>query len=477
MSRHKVKSDNLFHSLGIIFSDNLLKDLISHLAPDFKYDWLKTYNNPPKRTPLLYSELKEFQNNHPSQHSELATYLSTIALVNSTDSGKYILNQIKRIKFLNELLESYDFDVTDNAYCTSHLAAWLILQTFELPKGSTQLERAQQIWEDVITTSTKNNAKFQSFLIHEPTIRTEEDQDKKVNTKFIEYLRLLLLDRQSNPNRPIPIGYVRQRHDNCFQYFFTVPKFLHLTSQLSEEEDGYKIGRDRNSTSIEIQFYPNINIVKVSDESGINIQQIAIHFIEDVLGTSIDNSLKNKVFTHILEKFKSSSYLPSLRSNLTDAAIKAKANVWIEEMDFSYGEVLIDKENEQLTFKEIDPAELSQKEVQTFPPMRVHSCGEKDDVYKILNRSFREEFSEEHRTIHRIKLIVKLRNDFTISDGKTKIPKKEFEEYPITIRDTARKLSYPPNTPAKHRDIIEELLRKWEFIGIPKASVLFRRGK
>jgi hypothetical protein len=75
--------------------------------------------------------------------------------------------------------------------------------------------------------------------------------------------------------------------------------------------------------------------------------------------------------------------------------------------------------------------------------------------------------TEEHRTIHRIKLIVKLRNDFAISDGKTKIPKKESEEYPITIRDTARKLSYPPNTPAKHRDIIEELLRKWEFYWHP----------
>ena len=166
MSRHKVKSDNLFHSLGIIFSDNLLKDLISYLAPDFKYDWLNTYHNPQKRTPLLYGELKEFQNNHPSQHSELATYLSTIALINSTDSGEYISNQIRRVRFLNERLESYDFDVANNAHCTSHLAAWLLLQTFQLPKGTSEHERARQIWEDVITTSTKNNAKFQAFLIH-----------------------------------------------------------------------------------------------------------------------------------------------------------------------------------------------------------------------------------------------------------------------------------------------------------------------
>ena len=85
------------------------------------------------------------------------------------------------------------------------------------------------------------------------------------------------------------------------------------------------------------------DIVKVSDESEVDNSEIAKHFIEKVLGTSIDNSEKNKVYTHVLERFKSRDFIATMRSSFTEAAKTAKAEVWIEEMDFSYGAKLIDK--------------------------------------------------------------------------------------------------------------------------------------
>ncbi len=141
----------------------------------------------------------------------------------------------------------------------------------------------------------------------------------------------------------------------------------------------------------------------MSDESEISNSETAKHFIADVLGTRIDNSEKNKVYTHILERFKTKDFLSAMRNSMTAAAKEAKAEVWIEEMDFSYGAKLIDKVDPQQTFQAISPAEVKKVKFVEFPPMTIHSCDSQHDVYDILDRSFKDEFTADTRTIHRIK--------------------------------------------------------------------------
>ena len=465
---------NLLDSIEIIPSDNILCDLIKEIAPSLNYNWKSTAFNPRKRSEALFAQLIKFQKESPTQHCELTTTLSTIALISAAGTGSYIHQQISRKSFLKQQLENYDFGVPQNAHCASHLAAWLLLQTLKLPEGSVEQESAKTIWDEAVSTTTRLKSKvhYRRFEIYEPTVRTEKDQDANISAKFIDYLRLLLLSRRINVDTPMPIGYVRQNQDNAIQFFFKIPNFPRHASQINDAGNGYEIKRDRNADSIDILFYPNINLLKISDNPDINTGEVARHFIEDVLGTTIDNSQKNKVYTHILEQFKTRNCLDRIRSELTDEALSAKASIWIEEMSFSYGRVMSDETDDQMTFKEITPQQLSKKRICHFPPMIIHACTENDDVYEILNQAFRDDFHEDCRTIHRIKLVVKLRNEIKINEKRSRIPKTEFYEYPITISDTKRKPSYPEFTPASHRHIIEGLLDHWKFCGIPKASIV-----
>ena len=109
--------------------------------------------------------------------------------------------------------------------------------------------------------------------------------------------------------------------------------------------------------------------------------------------------------------------------------------------------------------------------------MTIHSCNADQDVYDILDRSFREEFTADTRTIHRVRLIVKLRRQIRFGDVDRKNLKSEYAEYPITITDTKRRPSYPPDTPVQHRNIIDELIQVWKLTGVPKATLILQGGR
>ena len=469
------KSVNLLDSLDIVTSDKLLRDLLKEVAPDLVYDWDATAHDQRERSIALFSKLQEFQRHHPTQHCNLTTQLSTIALINAAQNGSYLKSQIEMNPFLHKRIGEYPFELHVNRHLASTLATWLLLQTLTIAKNTAEHERATKLWDEVVTMATKWKSKvhYRSYQIEEPTVRNVTDWDKNVNEKYLDYLRLLLLSRRVNPDEPVPVGYIRQPQEHYIQFFFKIPKYPHLSSQVRQDGKGYETGRDMNADSIEIQFYPNINIVRVSDESEISNSETAKHFIADVLGTRIDNSEKNKVYTHILERFKTKDFLSTMRNSMTAAAKEAKAEVWIEEMDFSYGAKLIDKVDPQQTFQAISPAEVKKVKFLEFPPMTIHSCDSQHDVYDILDRSFKDEFTADTRTIHRIKLIVKLRYPLNWGDERIKKLKSEFAEYAITISDTKRKPAYPPETPIQHKAIIDGLIQGWKLTGIPKANLAF----
>lgn len=470
------KSVNLLDSLKIVTSDNLLRDIIKEVAPALEYDWEATAQDHRERSAALFAVLQEFQKYHPTQHCNLTTQLSTVALVNAAQNGTYLKTQIEKNPYLKERFAGYEFEFHVDQNLASNLAAWLLLQTFTITKGTTEHEKAKKLWDEVVTIATKWKSKvhYRRYEINEPTVRTEPDWDKKVDEEYLEYLRIMFLSRRVNADEPVPVGYIRQTRDCFIQFFFKIPKYPHLSSQVTQDGKGYETSRDMNADSIEIQFYPNINIVKVSDESEVDNSEIAKHFIEKVLGTTIDNSEKNKVYTHVLERFKSRDFIASMRSSLTEAAKDAKAEIWIEEMDFSYGAKLIDKVDPQRTFKEFSPEEVEKVKFQEFPPMTIHSCSAEQDVYDILDRSFKDEFTAETRTIHRIKLIVKLRHSIDMRDDRIKKMKSDSAEYAITITDTKRKPIYPPETPLAHKAIVDELIYKWGLTGVPKANLLYK---
>ena len=472
------KSVNLQDSLDIITSDNLLRDLIKEVAPDLKYDWRKTAHDHHERSSALFVKLQEFQKHHPTQHCNLTTLLSTIALINAAQNGVYLKTQIEKNPYLKKRFETYNFELHVDRHMASNLAAWLLLQTFTITKDTTEHEKANKLWDEVVTIATKwkSRVHYRTYQINEPTVRTETDWDKNVDEKYLDYLRLKFLSRRVNANEPVPVGYIRQTREHFIQFFFKIPKYPSLSSQVTQDGKGYETGRDMNADSIEIQFFPNINIVRASDESEVDNSEIAKHFIEDVLGTSIDHSEKNKVYTHVLERFKSRDFIDAMRSSITEAAKKAKAEIWIEEMDFSYGAKLIDKVDPQRTFKEISPEKVEKVKFQEFPPMTIHSCNAEHDVYDILDRSFKDEFTAETRTIHRIKLIVKLRRPIKIEDEHAKDIKSEYVEYPITITDTKRKPLYPADTPIHHKNIIDGLIQVWNLTGVPKARLVLQGG-
>ena len=474
------KSVNLRDSLEIVTSDNLLRDLVEKVAPDLAYDWNATAQDPRKRSDALFAKMQDFQLKHPTQHCNLTTQLSTIALINAAQSGGYLKSQLALNPFLQKRLGEYPFELHVNRLMASNLAAWLLLQTLTIATNTAEHERAAKLWDEVVTMATKWKSKvhYRQYPIEEPTVRAEADWDKNVNEKYLDYLRLLLLPRRVNPEQPVPVGYIRQTHEHYYQFFFKIPKYPHLSSQVRQDGKGYETGRDMNADSIEIQFYPNINLVKVSDESEISNSETAKHFIDYVLGTKIDNSEKNKVYTRVLERFKTRDFLDAMRSSMTDAAKEAKAEVWIEEMDFSYGAKLIDKVDPQQTFREITPAEAGNEKVkyEEFPPMMIHACDSRHDVYDILDRAFKDEFTAGTRTIHRIKLMVRLRHHLDWGDERVKRLKSEFAEYAITITDTKRKPAYPPETPLRHKAIIDGLIREWNLTGVPKANLAFRAG-
>lgn len=470
------KSVNLLDSLDIVTSDKLLRDLIEKVAPDLDYDWDKTAQDHHERSATLFAKLQEFQKHHPAQHCNLTTQLSTIALINAAQNGSYLKTQVETNPFLHKRFKEYPFEFYVNSQLASNLAVWLLLQTLTISKDTTEHEKATKLWDEVVTMATKWKSKvhYRSYQINDPTVRTETDWDKNVNEKYLDYLRLILLSRRVNPDEPVPVGYIRQPQEHYYQFFFKIPKYPHLSSQVRQDGKGYETGRDMNADSIEIQFYPNINLVRVSDESEISNSETAKHFIDEVLGTTIDNSEKNKVYTHVLERFKTKDFIDRMRNSMTEAAKEAKAEVWIEEMDFSYGAKLIDKVDPQQTFQEFSPAEIEKVKFQEFPPMTIHSCDAQQDVYDILDKSFKEEFTADTRTIHRIKLIVKLRYPLHWGDDRIKKMKSEFAEYTITISDTKRKPIFPPETPIEHKNIIDGLIREWKLTGIPKANLAFQ---
>ena len=473
------KSVNLLDSLKIVTSDNLLRDIIKKVAPALEYDWEATAQDHRERSAALFAKLQEFQKRHPNQHCDLTTLLSTIALINAAQNGTYLKTQIGKSPYLRKRFAEYEFEFRVDQNLASNLAAWLLLQTFTIAKDTTEHEKAKKLWDEVVTIATKWKSKvhYRTYEIKDPTVREESDWDKKVDEEYLEYLRLMFLSRRVNADEPVPVGYIRQTRDCFIQFFFKIPKYPHLSSQVTQDGKGYETSRDMNADSIEIQFYPNINMVKVSDESEVDNSEIAKHFIEKVLGTSIDNSEKNKVYTHVLERFRSRDFVATMRNSLTEAANEAKAEVWIEEMDFSYGAKLIDKVDPQRTFKEFSPEEIKKVKFQEFPPMTIHSCDANQDVYDILDRSFKDEFTAETRTIHRIKLIVKLRRQIRFGDVDRKNLKSEYAEYPIIITDTKRKPSYPPDTPVQHKNIIDELIQVWKLTGVPKATLVLQGGR
>ena len=81
------KSVNLRDSLEIVTSDNLLRDLVEKIAPALAYDWDATAQDPRKRSDALFVKMQGFQLKHPTQHCNLTTQLSTIALINAAQSG------------------------------------------------------------------------------------------------------------------------------------------------------------------------------------------------------------------------------------------------------------------------------------------------------------------------------------------------------------------------------------------------------
>ena len=473
------KSVNLLDSLRIVTSDNLLRDIIKEVAPALEYDWDATSHDHCERSAALFGRLQEFQTCHPTQHYTLTTLLSTIALINAAQNGTYLKTQIEKNPYLQKRFKGYEFEIHVDPNLASNLAAWILLQTFTIAKGTTEHEKANKLWDEVVTMATKwkSRVHYRTYQINEPAVMTETDWDKNVDEKYLDYLRLVFLSRRVNADEPVPVGYIRQTREHFIQFFFKIPKYPYLSSQVTQDGKGYETSRDKNADSIEIQFYPNINIVKVSDESEVDNSEIAKHFIEKVLGTSIDNSEKNKVYTHVLERFKSRDFIATMRSSFTEAAKTAKAEVWIEEMDFSYGAKLIDKVDPQQTFKIISPEEVKKAKFHEFPPMTIHSCDATHDVYDILDCSFKDEFTADTRTIHRIKLIVKLRRQIKFGDVNSKDLKSEYAEYPITITDTKRKPCYPPDTPVQHKTIIDELIQVWKLTGVPKATLVLQGGR
>ena len=331
------KSVNLLDSLKIITSDNLLRDIIKAVAPALEYDWEATAQDHRERSAALFVKLQEFQKRHPTQHCDLTTLLSTIALINAAQNGTYLKTQIGKNPYLRKRFLEYEFEFRVDQNLASNLAAWLLLQTLTITKDTTEHEKAKKLWDEVVTIATKWKSKvhYRTYEINDPTVKTESDWDKKVDEEYLEYLRLMFLSRRVNADEPVPVGYIRQTRDCFIQFFFKIPKYPHLSSQVTQDGKGYETSRDMNADSIEIQFYPNINMVKVSDESEVDNYEIAKHFIEKVLGTSIDNSEKNKVYTHVLERFRSRDFVATMRNSLTEAAKEAKAEVWIEEMDLS----------------------------------------------------------------------------------------------------------------------------------------------
>lgn len=468
------KATNLLDSLCIITSDNLLKDLIGELAPAFTYDWQETAYDVLARSYAIEEKLYDFQRQHPNQHCSLKTYLSTIALINADENGAYLKKQIHANPFLRKRKSEYDFGPLVEPDLTSNLAAWLLLQTHLLAPGTVEHDKAKKLWDEVVTIATKRGSKvrYRQYPICDPTVKDETDWDKNVNDKYLDYLRVVLMQRRINPKQPVPVGYIRQQEDHYFQFLFKIPKYPKLSSQVRQDGEGYEPRRDMNADSIAIQFYPNINIIKVSDEPDVDTDQIAKHFAEDVLGSRIDEKDKNKVYSAVLAQFASRDYIASLRNTLTQEAFEAKAEVWIEEMEFSCGTIVYDEEDAQATFKEITPATAREGAVKEFPPMAIRKCGPADDVYELLDRAFKDEFTADKRTILSLKLVVKLLNPVDWHATRSKGKKSEFTDYPITITDTKRTIKWPPATPSGHKQIIENLLQEWKLVGMPKAQIL-----
>ena len=153
------KSVNLLDSLDIVTSDKLLRDLIEKVAPDLVYDWDATAHDPRKRSAALFSKLQEFQKHHPTQHCNLTTQLSTIALINTAQNGTYLKSQIEMNPFLHKRIGKYPFEIHVNPHLASTLATWLLLQTLTIAKGTTEHERATKLWDEVVTMATKWKSK------------------------------------------------------------------------------------------------------------------------------------------------------------------------------------------------------------------------------------------------------------------------------------------------------------------------------
>ena len=150
------KSVNLLDSLRIVTSDNLLRDIIKEVAPALEYDWEATAQDHRERSAALFAVLQEFQKHHPTQHCNLTTLLSTIALINAAQNGTYLKTQIGKNPYLRKRFAEYEFEFHVDQNLASNLAAWLLLQTLTIAKGTTEHEKAKKLWDEVVTIATKN---------------------------------------------------------------------------------------------------------------------------------------------------------------------------------------------------------------------------------------------------------------------------------------------------------------------------------
>ena len=99
------KSVNLLDSLNVITSDRLLRNLVDKIAHDLVFDWDKTAGNIHERSAALFAALRAFQKHHPTQHCNLTTQLSTIALSNAAGSGVYLKAQISANPIKSMMIE------------------------------------------------------------------------------------------------------------------------------------------------------------------------------------------------------------------------------------------------------------------------------------------------------------------------------------------------------------------------------------